>query len=141
MVKGTTGSKPVSAKKTRQAAMPKWQKSPPELVDLFTSVQAGLPPDAERRKMFGYPCSFVNGQMFAGLHQTNMVLRLGEGDRAEFLKQAGAKVFEPMPGRTMKEYVVVPPSLKGKEEELFKWTLKAFSFAKSLPPKVKKKSR
>lgn len=91
--------------------------------------------------MFGYPCSFVNGQMFAGLHQANMVLRLGEDERLEFLKQAGAKVFEPMPGRVMKEYVVVPPSLKSEEELLFKWTLKAFSYAKSLGPKVKKQPR
>jgi hypothetical protein len=77
--------------------------------------------------------------MFAGLHQTNMVLRLGQEERLEFLKLPGAKIFEPMPGRTMKEYVVVPNSLKGEEEILFKWTLKAFSYAKSLGPKERKK--
>lgn len=139
--KERTNPMPSLSKKGSKAQPPKWQKSPPQLVELFARLQVGLPPDAERRKMFGYPCSFVNGQMFAGLHQTNMVLRLGEADRAEFLKQTGAKVFEPMPGRTMKEYVVVPPSLKSEEEMLFKWTLRAFSYAKSLGPKAKKKSR
>ncbi len=139
--KASTKPTPPSSKKGSKAEPPKWQKSPPQLVELFARLQAGLPPDAERRKMFGYPCSFVNGQMFAGLHQTNMVLRLGEAERAEFLKQAGAKVFEPMPGRIMKEYVVVPASLKSEEEMLFKWTLRAFSYAKSLGPKERKTSR
>ena len=139
--KGTAVKSKSSAKPSKQAEKPKWQKSPEPLVELFARVQAGLPPDTERRKMFGYPCSFVNGQMFAGLHQTNMVLRLSEGDRAEFLKQDSAKIFEPLPGRIMKEYVVVPPRLKDDEATLLKWSVKAFSYAKSLGPKVKKKKR
>ncbi|HYK87126.1 MAG TPA: TfoX/Sxy family protein [Acidobacteriota bacterium] len=139
--RAVSSSKSPSSKRAGQAGPPKWQKSPAQLVELFARLQAGLPPEAEKRKMFGYPCSFVNGQMFAGLHQTNMVLRLGEEDRAEFLRQAGAEIFEPMPGRIMKEYVVVPASLKREEEVLLKWTVRAFSYAKSLGPKVKKKSR
>ena len=138
---GITADKEGPAKASKEAEKPKWQKSPQSLVDLFARLQAGLPPEAERRKMFGYPCSFVIGQMFAGLHQSNMVLRLSEEDRLEFLKQDAAKIFEPLPGRLMREYVVVPPGLISKEAALFNWTLKAFSFAKSLGPKVKKKMR
>jgi len=67
-----------------------------------------------------------------------MVLRLAGEDRLEFLKLAGAKIFEPMPGRIMKEYVVVPHSFKGQEEILLEWMLKAFSYAKCLGPKAKK---
>ncbi len=51
--------------------MAKWEKSPQALVQLFDRV---LPesPNVERRKMFGYPCAFVNGNMFAGLFAKQM---------------------------------------------------------------------
>ena len=140
-VKGKTVSKNPSEGKATKSSAPKWQKSPQPLVDLFSRLQDGLPPEAEKRKMFGYPSSFVNGQMFAGLHQANMVLRLDEEQRAEFLLQPGAKIFEPMPGRVMREYVVVPESLKAQEEALFKWTVKSFTYARSLEPKAKKGRR
>jgi TfoX/Sxy family transcriptional regulator of competence genes len=52
-----------------------WKKSPPELVQRFEKVAASL--GTERRKMFGYPASFVHGNMFAGLHEDRFVLRLG----------------------------------------------------------------
>jgi hypothetical protein len=58
--------------------MMKWRKTPEQLVNTFL---AALPEDArvERRKMFGYPCAFVNGNMFTGLHQENLIIRLAEG--------------------------------------------------------------
>ncbi len=134
-----SGQKAPSLKGTLQTGKPTWRQSPQDLVDLFARMQSGLPPEAEKRKMFGYPCSFVQGQMFAGLHQENMVLRLSEKDRREFMSLDGAGIFEPMPGRKMKEYVVVPSSLRADEKNLFKWTVKAFSYALSLGPKAKKK--
>jgi len=38
----------------------------------------------------------------------------------------------------MKEYSVVPETLLAKPDELKKWLDKAFDYANSLPPKVKK---
>jgi hypothetical protein len=81
-----------------------WKKSPPELVQRFEKVAASL--GTERRKMFGYPASFVHGNMFAGLHEDRFVLRLGEEHLAEAMR-AGARAFEPMPGRPMKGWCVV----------------------------------
>lgn len=118
--------------------MNKWRSAPEDLVRLFENALAAVP-EAEKRKMFGYPCSFVNGHMFAGLHQENMILRLSDEDRARFLEFEGAGPFEPMPGRAMKEYVVVPPALIDSEESLEEWLKKAFAYAKSLPPKPPKK--
>ncbi len=48
--------------------MPTWKKSSPALIAYFDKA---LPDDprVERRQMFGYPCAFVNGQLFTGLHQ------------------------------------------------------------------------
>ena len=93
----------------------KWQKSPQELVDLFASVMPG--PPAVQRQMFGYPAGFVNGNMFMGLFQDQMILRLSEGARQELIRKHGAKAFEPMPGRPMKEYVALPRTLMRDRKE------------------------
>ena len=111
----------------------KWQKSSLALIDLFESVLPG--PPAVERKMFGYPAGFVNGNMFMGLFQESMILRLPEGPREEFLKLHNAKVFEPMPGRPMREYAAVPQSVLRDKKELTAWVAKAFAYGASLKPK------
>lgn len=118
----------------------KWQKSPPELIEVFESVVPG--PPAVQRKMFGYPASFVNGNMFMGLFQDNLILRLSEDHRRELTKTKGAKIFEPMAGRPMKEYVVVPAMMLRNKAALSSWVSKAFAYGVSLKPKPKRaKSR
>ena len=113
-----------------------WTKSPPELVEVFEAVFPG--PPAVARQMFGYPAGFVNGNMFMGLHQHNMVLRLPDGPRAELLAMEGAATFEPMAGRPMKEYVVVPATLLAAPGDLEPWVAKALAHGGSLPPKAPK---
>ena len=122
-----------TAKKSKP--MPKWRPAPPELVKIFDKA---LEPFSEiqTRKMFGYPVAFANGHMFAGLHQDNMILRLSGDDRTGFLQQDGAKIFEPMPGRFMREYVVVPASTLRSAKPLDAWLRKALAYARSLPPKA-----
>lgn len=119
--------------------MPSWRKSPPELIAFFDKV---LPDDprVERRKMFGYPCAFTTGgQMFIGLHQESLIVRLAEGDRAKLLKEPGASIFEPMPGRQMKEYVSLPQAmLSGDPLKARPWVARALDYAASLPPKKPK---
>jgi TfoX/Sxy family transcriptional regulator of competence genes len=112
-----------------------WQKSPPKLVELFEEVVPG--PPAETRKMFGYPAAFVNGNMFMGLHEHRFVLRLPDQARAQLL-DAGATPFEPMPGRPMREYVVVPEPLLSQRAELDDWIARALEHAASLPAKAKR---
>ena len=85
--------------------------------------------------MFGYPCAFANGQLFIGLHQDNMVLRLPEEDRAKFLTKYKTTIFSPMPGREMKEYVVVPPKLFSKKTELEPWIEKSLEYVMTLKKK------
>ena len=115
--------------------MPKWERSPDELVAAFATYVASIP-DAESRKMFGYPAAFVNGQMFAGLFGPEMILRLSESDRAAFVAQTGASAFEPMPGRPMREYVVVPEAVR-MSPALDHWLEWSARYARSLPPKQK----
>ena len=106
------------------------------MVDLFESVKPG--PPAETRKMFGYPAAFINRNMFMGLFQDQMMLRLSDSDRAQFMKSDGAKVFEPMPGRPMREYVTIPPSVLNNRAKLASWISKSLKYAESLPTKAAK---
>ena len=112
------------------------KKAPAALVELFAEVAPGAP--AERRTMFGYPCSFLNGNLFMGLHGDRMILRLPGGQRDELIRTQGARVFEPMPGRPMREYVVVPKVILEDQRVLERWIERSRSFAASLKPKPKK---
>lgn len=85
--------------------------------------------------MFGYPALFANGNMFAGTYQDKIVVRLPEAERSELLKLKDAGAFEPMPGRPMKEYAVVPPQVIARSSALTTWMEKAFRYALTLPPK------
>jgi len=116
----------------------KWRKPSEELIKTFEQVTPG--PPATPRKMFGFPAAFVNGNMFMGLHQEDMILRLPEDARTELLGVAGAHIFEPMPGRPMREYVVVPPALLKDRGKLAEWAERALEYGSSLPPKSKKAS-
>jgi TfoX/Sxy family transcriptional regulator of competence genes len=110
-----------------------WRKSPQQLIDLFVSV---IPdPPAVQRKMFGYPAAFVNGNMFMSLFQDDMILRLPESLREEFMKVDGAKIFEPMPGRPMREYIAVPPQVLADKKKLASWVSRALDYGASLKPK------
>lgn len=123
--------------KSKSQKMSKFMPAPESIKKLFAEALGDFPM-AEQRKMFGYPCAFVNGQMFVGVFGDKLMMRLSEEDRARFLKLPGAKQFEPMPGRPMREYVEVPKAIT-ESAELRKWLKKSLAYAQSLPPKVKKK--
>ena len=119
----------------RKTKMPKWQPAPETLVRRFEKVVQAVP-DVQPRKMFGYPAAFINGQMFTGLFQESMILRLPADDRDDLMKHSGAKPFEPMPGRPMAEYVAVPPSLLAHPPSLERWVHAALEYGASLSPKA-----
>ena len=119
----------------------KWRKASESVVKLFGELAAVLPPDVERRKMFGLPCVFVNGQLFAGVHQDNIMMRLSEADRATFLALDGAARFEPMPGRPMREYVVIPQAMLAAPDQILPWLDKSCAYARTIPPKPPKPPR
>jgi TfoX/Sxy family transcriptional regulator of competence genes len=115
----------------------KWRKSPPELIDLFAAIMPGAP--AEQRKMFGYPAAFVNGNLFMGLFQDDLTLRLPESQREKLLAGGKVKAFEPMPGRPMREYVAIPDALARDRKELARWVADSLEYGASLKPKSKAK--
>ncbi|MCX5971334.1 MAG: TfoX/Sxy family protein [Coprothermobacterota bacterium] len=113
-----------------------WRPASAEMVKRFERAMAPFP--VQQRKMFGLPCAFLVGQMVAGLFQDGLFLRLGEEDRKAFLALEGAGTFEPIPGRPMKEYVLVPPQLMDSDEALHAWLEKSLAYILTLPPKEKK---
>jgi TfoX/Sxy family transcriptional regulator of competence genes len=89
--------------------------------------------------MFGSPVFWINRNMFAGVHEDNLFIRLSEKDRGEILKKyPAAKPFEPLKGRIMKEYIVVPESLYADAKSFEEWLKLSHEYAASLPPRVRK---
>jgi TfoX/Sxy family transcriptional regulator of competence genes len=117
--------------------MPKWQPASDEIKRQFEEAILPLP-GAEVRKMFGYPAAFYNGQMFACVFGEQMIVRLPEAEKAELLSRPGASPFEPMPGRVMREYVVLPAAAIADVSELDEWLHRALAYVAALPPKVAK---
>ena len=119
--------------------MSPWDKPNEKLVKLLDEIVATLEFDApvDYRPMFGCPAYFTGGNLFAGVWQQTMMLRLSEDERAE-VTAAGGRPFEPMPGRAMKEYVALPPDMMADRDVASLWVRKAAAYAASLPPKAKK---
>ena len=116
-----------------ERAMPKMSKSPAELVDRFAAVLDGYP-DATRKQMFGYPAAFVGGNMATGLFADTWVVRLPR-DEIEPALAAGATAFEPMPGRPMTGFVVVPAADVADDAAIRSWVERGLAHAASLPAK------
>lgn len=109
-----------------------WEKVPVSHVEAFT---AALPrgTGVEQRKMFGCPAGFVDGKMFCGAHQRDMLVRLSEADRRAVIAEGGSS-FEPM-GRPMKEYVCLPSARVTDTPYLRQWFAAALAFVRTMPAK------
>jgi hypothetical protein len=75
---------------------------------VVTEITATSP--ATAGKMFGMPCLKINGKAFAGFTDNAMVFKLGGPALQRALALPGARHFDPMGGRPMKEWVVAPPA-------------------------------
>lgn len=113
----------------------KWKKVAPELAERF---DACLPRarGVERRQMFGCPCAFVNGNMFTGVHETRLIVRLLEAERMRLIDADGAKPFVVL-GRTMREYVAIEDALGRTPARIAGYMSSAFNYARKLPAKSK----
>jgi TfoX/Sxy family transcriptional regulator of competence genes len=117
-----------------------WSKSPQTLIDLFDrSVPAA--PSVSRRKMFGYPAAFANGNLFIGLHQDDFIMRLSASDRERFSAAYGERTFEPMKGRRMREYVRLPEELLTDARERSAWIRRSLDYAGNIKPRAARKTK
>ncbi len=115
-----------------------WTKSPQSLIDLFDeSVPSSV--TVSRRKMFGYPAAFANSNLFIGLHQNDFIMRLSEEDRSRSSAKYGERIFEPMKGRPMREYVRLPEELLTDARKRAPWIKRSLEYAEGIKPKARRK--
>ncbi|OGO30074.1 MAG: hypothetical protein A2Z29_06595 [Chloroflexi bacterium RBG_16_56_11] len=111
-----------------------WKKASPSLIELLEKTVVKYPCD--RRFMFGSPTFFINNNMFAGVHQDTVILRLSEADRQRiYARYPDVKPFTPMAGRPMKEYAALPENIVKNAAVFGEWLGRSFDFTRSLPPK------
>jgi len=115
----------------------KWTRAPAQVAEAFA---AAVPehPAVSQRKMFGYPCAFVNGNMFTGVFGSDVFVRLGDDALQQLVREGGAAAFEPMPGRPMRGYSLVPEAALADPAALRVWMKKSLDFGLTLPAKEKK---
>lgn len=117
-----------------------WEKVPVENTAFLERMLSDYP-EAERRMMFGCTVYFFGGNMCVGAHEGNFILRLSEADQAELLQHPAVTHFMPMPGRPMREYLLIPPAVH-LDEALFRtWLRRSVAYARTLPPPSPKRKR
>src|SRR3990172_3008848 len=108
MVKSKSAPKKATKVPTKKAGeRPKLKRSPETLVAFFDTTMKSFP-DVELRKVFGYPCGLINGHMTVALQGAVFSPRPREANQAFLLKNPGGGFLEPMPGKPMRDYVIVP---------------------------------
>lgn len=112
----------------------RFEKSPPELVARFGAVTARHPQLVPKR-MFGYDCTWVNGNMATGLFADTWFVRVGEHAAAELLALPGAVPFAPMGASPMNGYACLPPWVIADDAALDAWLERCIAFLETLPPK------
>jgi hypothetical protein len=108
--------------------------SPPELIARFAAILDRFP-QAQRRKMFGYPAAFVGGNLATGLFGDGWMVRLGPDEADRVVSEGGGLPFEPMPGRRMSGYVLLAREVIADDAAMDAWVDRALAFARSLPAK------
>ncbi len=111
--------------------------SNPETVARLKAMTAGFP-GVTTRAMFGQTAMFVGGQMAGGTWGSTFMLRLSPTERA-LADDEGCTLFDPMGGRPMSEYRVLPADLP--EDEVLAWVARAVAYTRALPPKAAKPAR
>jgi len=90
-------------------------KAGPQTVEAYERVaEAFAGRGARKGSMFGMPVLKAKDKVFVGTFGDAMTFKLGPEDLAKALKTKGVEPFEPMKGRSMKEWVLVPFAGKAK---------------------------
>ncbi|MCI4336637.1 MAG: TfoX/Sxy family protein [Thermoplasmata archaeon] len=117
----------------------------PKAAAAAVTVFEGLVPKGENvtsKKMFGQPAAFVNGNLFFGVFGEHIFVRLSDADRADAVRGEGFTTLEPMPGRVMREYLVLPSGVLRDRKSASKWVARSLRYVETIPPKSgKRKSR
>jgi TfoX/Sxy family transcriptional regulator of competence genes len=116
--------------------MPAMPKPDGETKTFFRSV-VPEESDVQVRPMFGNLAAFVNGNMFTGLFGRGLFVRVSGDDEAELIA-AGGGPFEPMPGRAMTGYTMLPEAMQRDPAAARAWVARALESTRRMPPKQPK---
>jgi hypothetical protein len=85
-------------------------------------------------KMFGGLCFTLRGHMCCGIHEDDLMIRVGPERHREALIEPHARPMD-ITGRPMKGFVFVGPGGYRTDKALAKWIKRGVDFASSLRPK------
>ena len=107
--------------------------SDPILVERLRSILAGQQ-GIEARRMFGGICFMLNGNMCVGVHNENLILRVGSDRVAALLTRDGVRPMD-LTGKVIKGWATVLPVAVSTDAALASFTQIAVDFVSTLPPK------
>lgn len=92
----------------------------------------------DEKKMFGGLAILVKGHMACGVLKKDLVVRVPPDEYPKIVKQTNVRPMT-FTGKPMKGMVYVGPKGTATKASLRKWVDGAVEFARTLPPKKKKK--
>jgi TfoX/Sxy family transcriptional regulator of competence genes len=101
-----------------------------ERIRRATAERAGV----TEKKMFGGLAFLLDGHMFCGVIDDELMVRLGEERAGSALDQPHTRPMD-FTGRPLKGYIYVAPEGLAEEAELRVWVDAGAEFASALPPK------
>jgi TfoX N-terminal domain len=84
--------------------------------------------------MFGGLCFAVAGHMCCGVTGSNLMVRVGSGQRAAAIARPHGRPMD-FTGRPLKGFVFVGPDGTRRPSQVARWVGLALAFTASLPPK------
>lgn len=108
---------------------------------LAERVRRVLPPSTniDERKMFGGVAFLLDGKMFAGVANKDLMLRVGAEAYEAALKRPHARPMD-FTGRPLTGYIYVAPAGLRTDEATSVWVTQALEFVRTVPAKKKKKA-
>ena len=117
-----------------------WKKPSEELSQFLDGKMSSF--DVKKKRMFGCPAYFANDNMISVVFENDIFIRLSDQDRKKIISESDEVMpFEPVKGRVMKEYVVLPDSLYNDHEKFHELLRSSYEYVSSFPTRQKKKEK
>ena len=113
-----------------------WRKPSPDIAAILEKALGDS--GATRRMMFGCPSYALEGKLFAGVWGDRVFVRLSDADRVAALSEGGDP-FEPLEGRPLRMYALLPEAAAADREALSLWLERSRKFVGSLPRRPRKR--
>lgn len=95
----------------------------------------GRQPSLSPKEMFGGIGFLIRGNMACGVHDGEMIVRVGPAAHDAALKETHVRPFDLSAGRPAKGWILVKPAGLTTPADLKKWVERGVTFARSLPGK------